>query len=94
MRLKDFEKKSIVNEILKIDPDAEIYLCGSRVNDEASGGDIDIVIKSDTIDLSSKIKIKKNLFKNIGEQKIDLVITKDGNDPFSNLMLEQGIKLN
>jgi len=94
MRLKDYEKTSIINEILGIDPNAEIYLCGSRTDDKASGGDIDIVIISEILDFNSKIKIKKKLFKNIGEQKIDLIITKDGKDPFSSIMMEEGIKLN
>lgn len=94
MRIAETEKKVIVDSILKSDPSAKIYLFGSRVDDKMRGGDIDILILSEKIDFSEKIKIKSRIFKTIEEQKVDILVAKDSNDPFVKLALETGIQLN
>ncbi len=43
MRLSNFEKQSIIDTIAIIDSDADIYLYGSRCDDNKGGGDIDIM---------------------------------------------------
>lgn len=67
---------------MRFDKDAKIYLFGSRVNDLARGGDIDILIISEKIGFIEKIKIQTGIFKELEEQKLDLVIEKDFNDVF------------
>jgi len=57
------------------------------------GGDIDILIFSEKTDLSEKIKIKTRIFQKMEEQKIDLLVAKDKNDPFVRLALEKGLQL-
>ncbi len=82
MRLSTKEISAIKNNILSFDPDAKIYLFGSRVNDNAKGGDIDVLVISDKIGFTEKLKIRTGIFKEIEEQKLDLVVKKDFNDVF------------
>jgi predicted nucleotidyltransferase len=82
MRLSQKEISSIKTNILNFDRDAKIYLFGSRTNDKAKGGDIDVLIISDKIGFNEKLKITTGIFKEIEEQKLDLVVKKDFNDVF------------
>ncbi len=40
-----------------------------------------------------KLAVKKNIFSTLDEQKIDLIVTKDGGGPFVQMVLEQGVHL-
>ncbi len=82
MRLSQKEISSIKTNILNFDRDAKIYLFGSRTNDKAKGGDIDVLIISDKIGFNEKLKITTGIFKEIEEQKLDLIVKKDFNDVF------------
>ena len=93
MRLKDEEKQVILQTIYSIDPNAKIYLFGSRVNDSDKGGDIDLLVFSRKISYGDKLTVKKNIFSVLEEQKIDLIVTKDGSEPFVRMVLEQGVQL-
>jgi len=93
MRLKNFEIEIIEKAIHSIDPEASIYLFGSRVDENRKGGDIDLLVFSRTLTYRDKIKIKKQLFEKMEEQKIDLIIARDIADPFVRLALEQGERL-
>ncbi|HDH87033.1 MAG TPA: nucleotidyltransferase domain-containing protein [Desulfobacteraceae bacterium] len=93
MRLKDEEKQVILQTIHSIDPNAKIYLFGSRVNDSDKGGDIDLLVFSRKISYGDKLTVKKNIFSVLEEQKIDLIVTKDGSEPFVRMVLEQGVQL-
>ena len=76
MRISEIEKSTIVNAILEKDKNAQIFLFGSRTDDFKKGGDIDILVQSDEIGLLEIVKIKSTIFKNIPEQKIDLLVSK------------------
>lgn len=93
MRLTIEEIKNIKQSIYKIDKKAKIYLFGSRVDNNKKGGDIDLIIISNKITYSDKIKIKLDIFKKMEEQKIDIVITRDINQPFVKIVLKEGILL-
>lgn len=82
MRLTEREISTIKSNILSFDNEAKIYLFGSRVNDSEKGGDIDILVISDKIGFIEKIKIKTGIFKEIEEQKLDIVVKKDFTDMF------------
>ena len=82
MRLTKTETDVILKQILRVDPEAKIYLFGSRVNDSSRGGDIDILVISDKIGFAEKIKIRTSIFNEIEEQKLDFVVKKDFNDTF------------
>ena len=75
MRISEIEKTTIVNAILEKDRNAKIFLFGSRTDDFKKGGDIDILVQSDEIGLLEIVKIKSTIFKNIPEQKIDLLVS-------------------
>ena len=94
MRLSPKEKSAIVNAIAHFDPEARIYLFGSRVDNSQKGGDIDILIFSDRLTFKDKLKIKAVLFKQMEEQKVDLVIARNRKDPFVRMALEKGVRLN
>jgi len=94
MRLTETEKKSIIDTIAIIDPEAEIYLYGSRCNDNKGGGDIDIAIVSDKISKTDKSKIRLALYDLIGEQKIDIISGKTNMSPFLQKAVLTGVLLN
>jgi predicted nucleotidyltransferase len=97
MRLSLQEKEAILIAINKIDPTAKVFLFGSRTNDTQKGGDIDLLIISDTINFSTKLDILTEIKIKIGDQKIDLILKKNTdleNDPFVNSILPQAIQLN
>ncbi len=85
MRLNRGEIDSIKSAIYQIDSGARIFLFGSRVRDNAAGGDIDLLVESQIIQFDDRISILAAIKKNLGEQKIDLIVTKDlanDSDPF------------
>ena len=43
MRLSEFEKDAIKESVLPLDPEAKIFLFGSRADDTQKGGDIDTI---------------------------------------------------
>ena len=93
MRLTCDEQNAIRQVIHHFDPLARIWLFGSRVDDQARGGDIDLLILSEKLGYSDKIRIRLALYERIGEQKIDLVIVADDTDPFTRIALAEGIPL-
>jgi predicted nucleotidyltransferase len=76
MRVLKQEINIIKNNILQFDKEAQVYLFGSRVDDNKKGGDIDILIVSDFIKKYDLIKIEYLIFKQIDEQKIDFIVSK------------------
>ena len=78
MRLSEFEQKIIKQTAGQFfGEEAKVYLFGSRVNDSLRGGDIDIYIETNnSIEnlLDRKLHFLVELEKEIGEQKIDVVI--------------------
>ena len=98
MRLTQDEIKAIKDAFRATFKEGKIYLFGSRVDDEKRGGDIDLYI-----DLPYSISIKEMLEKKsafklmlydmIGEQKIDVIISKDKSKKFEKDILKNGILL-
>jgi predicted nucleotidyltransferase len=89
MRLKP-EIRTFIKELaLKLFPNAEIYLFGSRIDNQALGGDIDILILSEQKLDNKKLRLFRLAFyKKFGWQKIDLInFTKDQDTTFKKLIL-------
>jgi predicted nucleotidyltransferase len=93
MRITETEKKVLTGAVWAIDANAKVWLFGSRVDDTKKGGDIDIAVLSRNIGIVERMKIRRNIVDNIGEQKIDIVVSADGSDPFFRLAVEKGISL-
>ena len=75
MRLTETERNTIRQIVRKYDPTAQVRLYGSRVDNAAKGGDIDLLIISDLITASELSAIRWELWERLGEQKIDLILS-------------------
>lgn len=94
MRLDARTQNIIKQSILSIDPSAVVYLFGSRTDDTKKGGDIDILIISEKINLKEKLKILSRIFEKIEEQKMDLVIAQSFDEnPFIQYISRHAIPL-
>jgi len=93
VRLSNFEIDVIKQSIHKHDPEALVYLFGSRADDTKKGGDIDLLIISKKIKAADKIDLKAAIFEKLEEQKIDIVVAKNKGKPFVRLALKQGVLL-
>lgn len=93
MRLAPEEQSAISDTIHQADADALIYLFGSRVDDEAKGGDIDLLVLSKTISLMTKLDILAQLHQKLGERKIDIAVYADTARPFTRMAIKEGIRL-
>ena len=78
MRLSEFEIESIKRlASYHFGTDAQVFLFGSRTNDQQRGGDIDLFIRNpngEHLNTSTKINFITDLILQIGEQKIDVVL--------------------
>ena len=95
MRISPYYINIIKQSILSVDKKAKVFLFGSRTNNKLKGGDIDLLIVSEKLSFSDRIKIKGNIFKYIEEQKIDLLIAKkkELTQPFYKIALSKAIPL-
>ena len=95
MRITEHERTSIIEAVKNADPSAKVWLFGSRADDSKKGGDIDIAVFSGLIhnDVMQIIKIKRYIYNKIGEQKIDIITTKDGSEAIFRLAMAEGVEL-
>ncbi len=93
MRLSQEQKGVITEAISSFDPDAEVFLFGSRVDDNKRGGDIDLLVKSKLIGLNERRSIKLKLMDRLGPQKIDIILPSDKNNALVSIAESEGIKL-
>ncbi len=98
MRLSKKEIEATKMSFLKIFRRGDIYLFGSRVDESKKGGDIDIYIIPEAnlpfADIfNKKIDFLVELKQKIGDQKIDVLISKDKNRPIEQEALRSGIRL-
>ena len=94
MRLTDYEINMIKQTFLDIFKYGTIYLFGSRVDDNKRGGDIDLYIQTDSDDIvTKKIKFLSKIKQLIGDQKIDIVISKDKTRVIEQEALKHGVRL-
>ena len=93
MRITEHEKNVIIEAVKSVDPTAQVWLFGSRTDDNKKGGDIDIGILSSKVDVMEEIEIRQKICDKIGEQKIDLVVSKDGQQAFFSHIVTKGILL-
>lgn len=93
MRLTERERLAVLQAVAAADPQAQVWLHGSRVNDDAMGGDIDLLVLSRRMSLGDKLDVLARLHAVLGEQKIDLLIARDESRPFVRLAKSQGVRL-
>ena len=95
MRLGANEAKAVGEEVRRLDPDAEIYLYGSRANDSARGGDIDLLVVSDTLGFRDVLRLRTRIMDRIGWQQLDLMVRRrdQADEPLAAMARETGVKL-
>ena len=93
MRLPKISIDLIKKVVQNHDPEAIIYLFGSRTDDSKKGGDIDLLILSQKITLEKVIEIKLSLYDALGEQKIDIILAQETEKPFVKIAMREGIVL-
>ena len=98
MRLLKKEVLHIKNTFLDIFHKGDVYLFGSRVDDDRKGGDIDLYFDlpetfstKQLLELKSKFRLA--LYQVIGEQKIDIIISKNKDRSIEKEILKTGIML-
>ena len=77
MRLDKDLVPQLVAEMRQVyGPEAEVWLFGSRVDDKARGGDIDLYVETadDTNRLDRYLQVRQRLFRLFGDRKIDLLV--------------------
>ena len=96
MRLSYGEQEAILKSFYEVFGEGKIYLFGSRVDDEAKGGDIDLYIVPKNRDelARKKIDFLLSLKNKIGEQKIDVLIAQDQNRMVEQEAIYKGVALN
>jgi len=95
MRLEENQLNAIREEVRRLDPAAEIYLYGSRTDDTAKGGDIDLLVTSDRIGFRDVLRLRRAILDRIGWQQLDLVVQRRNQDdePLAALAKQTGIQL-
>ena len=98
MRISEQEKQDIIELARKhISATARVWLFGSRVNDNARGGDVDIFIEVDQLNgvVERKINFRLALEDRWGERKVDVLIydTQYKEQPIHQLARHEGVRL-
>jgi predicted nucleotidyltransferase len=95
MRLSASQITAIREEIERLDPKAEVYLFGSRVDDAARGGDVDLLVISETLGFREVLRLRTRILDRIGWQQLDLLVRRHDqvNEPLVAIALETGVKL-
>jgi predicted nucleotidyltransferase len=95
MRLTAGEITAIREEIERLDPKAEVYLYGSRVDDTARGGDVDLLVVSDTLSFRDVLRLRTGILDRIGWQQLDLAVRRRDqlDEPLAAMAQETGVKL-
>jgi len=93
MRLSERERDAIISAVRRYDEHARVFLFGSRADDTKKGGDIDLLVLSDTIGIAERRQIVRTICDAIGEQKIDLLVAVDLADPLARVARRSGVLL-
>ena len=95
MRLSQDEVNAIREEIQRLDARVEAYLYGSRTDDDARGGDIDLLVVSEKLGFRDVVRLRTRILDRIGWQQLDLVVKRREqlSEPLAATALETGVKL-
>ena len=95
MRLSQDELNAIREKIQRLDAQAEAYLYGSRTDDDARGGDIDLLVVSEKLGFRDVVRLRTRILDRIGWQQSDLVVKRREqlSEPLAATALETGVKL-
>lgn len=79
MRLMEHEVRAIKESFLDVFSEGRVYLFGSRADDSAQGGDIDLFLEVKNKDdlFKKRIRFLAKCKRRLGEQRIDVVFAED-----------------
>ncbi len=84
MRLTPFERQTIGETARRhFGENCAAYLFGSRTQDDLPGGDIDLLIETgsnEPVEYAKKLAFRSHLKSRIGDQIIDVLFTRPGDD--------------
>lgn len=101
MRLTE-QQQALIRKILleNFGSSSRVWVFGSRVDDKARGGDIDIYVEPDVLTaedlIDAKLRSLVALKRKLGDQKIDIVIRRPGSDvdlPIYEIARTKGVRL-
>jgi predicted nucleotidyltransferase len=93
MRLSEEERNLLKQTVRKIDKEADLFLFGSRTDDDARGGDIDLLVVSKRFDRKDVRRLRVAFYEKFGEQKIDVVVDDGNPSPFIELIRSKVVPL-
>lgn len=99
MRLSPLECQMIRETVARrFGPDARVWLFGSRTDDQARGGDIDLLVETSTAlekDFLATVSLEVELQETLGDQKIDILLKHPGTQetPLHRIAKQTGIPL-
>lgn len=95
MRLLPHYQETIKKYFKEFFEKGEVYLFGSRVDDNKKGGDIDLyfVLEEHSNLFEKKLKFLARVKREIGEQKIDIVFNTDSSRLIEKEAIQWEIKL-
>jgi uncharacterized protein len=95
MRLTTDEIAAIRQEVGRLDPKAEVFLYGSRVDDAQRGGDIDLLVVSDKLAFRDVLRLRRGILDSIGWQQLDLIVRRRDqlDEPLAVVARETAVKL-
>jgi hypothetical protein len=95
VRLTGAEKIFIIESFMEVFKEGQLYLFGSRCHDDQKGGDIDLYIMNHKVKnvLEKKIDFLVSLKQKIGDQKIDVIMSKDPTSVIEQEALKTGQRL-
>ncbi len=93
VRLEPEEREAIKAVVARRDAHARVFLFGSRTNPDARGGDIDLLIASQTLDRADLRQIRIDLQDSLGPQHIDLVVLGRQPSTFARAVAEKAVAL-
>ena len=94
MRLSADQAKIIRQEVLThLGPSSAVWLFGSRINDEARGGDVDLYVETDSPALLDERRCKVSLEEKL-DMPVDLLVRSFQDDsPIARIAKNQGKRL-
>ena len=97
MRLKPFEVETIKSCLKEsFGEGAKVYLFGSRIDDAKRGGDIDLYVVVEPLPaewLERRSAFWICLQERLGEQKIDILVSRNPEDSIERIARKEGIQL-
>jgi predicted nucleotidyltransferase len=94
MRLCKEQIEVLKNKLQTLSSSAKLYLFGSRIDDTARGGDIDLLVVSDELTQKDLRLLRVDFFKHFGEQKLDIVLDNgEFKNPFVKHIFQKAVLL-